>query len=131
VVDPEEDMARKQKAQSAVGDVQAAVAARVGLAKKRVLAFERQLVRKGRGQQREFEAMLRNLRTATPVRRLGKRAEAASTEARRRLDGLQRQVLSALGVASRNEIVELNRELTRISKRVDALAARRVPGSSS
>lgn len=124
-------MARKQATQSAVGEVQAAVVAQLEEARKRVLAFEKQLVKRGRAQQRELEALIRDLRAGKPARRLGKQAEATTAEAKRRLEGLQDQVLAALGVASRSEIAQLNRELARLSKKVDALVSKRAAPAAS
>ncbi len=118
-------MARKQQTKSAVGEVQAAVVAQLEEAKGRVLAFEKDLVKRGRAQQKELEGLIHGIRSGKPVKRLEKQASAASHEVKKRLDGLQDQVLTALGVATKSEIVQLNRELMKISKKLDTLLARR------
>lgn len=126
-------MAKKQQAsaQSPVVEVQAAVIAQLEEARKRVVAFEKELVKRGRAQQRELEALIRDLRAGKPVKQLEKQANAASHEVKKRLDGLQDQVLGALGVASKQEISQLNRELARLSKKVDALVSRKqTPGTN-
>lgn len=125
-------MAKKQaSAQSPVVEVQAAVIAQLEEARKRVVAFEKELVKRGRAQQRELEGLIRELRAGKPVKQLEKQANAAGHEVKKRLDGLQDQVLGALGVASKQEITQLNRELARLSKKVDALVSRKqAPGAN-
>ncbi|MCP3104325.1 hypothetical protein LZ198_36220 [Myxococcus sp. K15C18031901] len=55
------------------------------------------------------------------VKELGTKVNAASTELRKRLDGLQTKVVEAVGVASQSQLQELNKELTKLSRKVDAL----------
>jgi polyhydroxyalkanoate synthesis regulator phasin len=125
-------MAKKQQGseqQSPVGEVQAAVIGQLEEARKRIVAFEKELVKRGRAQQRELEVLIRDLRAGKPVKQLEKQASAASHEVKKRLDGLQDQVLGALGVASKHEISQLNRELAKLSKKVDALVSRKAPAT--
>lgn len=120
-------MARKQNVvQSSVADVQSLVLGQLDDAKKRLLGFEKELVKRGRAQQKELESLIRSVRRGTPVKQFQKKANAAGDQAKKRLDGLQRQLREALGVASRDEIIQLNRELARLSKKVDALVTRKV-----
>lgn len=125
-------MARKQSAvQSSVSDVQSLVLGQLEDAKKRLLGLEKELVKRGRAQQKEIESLIKSVRTGKPVKRFEKQAAAAGTEVKKRLDGLQTQVLGVLGVATRTEISQLNRELARLSKKVDALASKRAATPSA
>lgn len=125
-------MARKQNVvQSSVADVQSLVLGQLEDAKKRVAAVEKELVKRGRAQQKELEALIRSVRSGKPVKQIEKQATAAGNEVKKRLDGLQSQVLGVLGVASRGEISQLNRELARLSKKVDALASKKAQTPSA
>ncbi len=44
-----------------------------------------------------------------------------SSELRKRLDGLQTKAVEAVGVASQAQVKELNRELSRLSKKLDQI----------
>lgn len=126
-------MARKQtpqKTQSPVAEVQAAVVGQLEEARKRLVSFEKELVKRGRQQQKEIESLIRGVRSGKQLKQIEKQATAAGTEVKKRLDGLQDQVLGVLGVASRSEIAELNRELVRLSKKVDALASKKAPAQA-
>lgn len=127
-------MARKQTVQqssSPVGDVQALVVGQLEDARKRLLQFEKELVKRGRQQQREIEALLKGVRTGKPLKSIEKQAQAVGGEVKKRLDGLQESVLTALGVASHDEIVQLNRDLVKLSKKVDQLLAKKGPTAAA
>src|SRR5690349_8418708 len=49
------------------------------------------------------------------VKELGKKVDAAGTELRKRLDGLQTKVVEAVGVASQAQLKDLNKELAKLS----------------
>jgi len=115
-------MSRKQTVQqSPVAEVQAAVVSQLEDARKRLVTFEKELVKRGRQQQREIEAVLKSVRSGKQLKQIEKSATAAGHEVKKRLDGLQDQILGVLGVASRDDIQELSRELARLSKKVDTL----------
>lgn len=119
-------MAKKQEAQvSPVTEVQARVVGQLEEAKKRLVRFEKELVKRGRAQQREIESLIKGVRTGKSVKQLEKQAVAAGQEVKKRLDGLQDQVLTALGVASREDIESLAKELGKLTKRVDQLVAKK------
>lgn len=119
-------MARKQTVQSSpVTEVQSLVLGQLEDARKRLITLEKELVKRGRAQQKEIESLIRGVRTGKQVKQIEKQAAAAGTEVKKRLDGLQASVLGVLGVASSSEISELNRELVRLSKKVDALASKK------
>ncbi|MDP2276515.1 MAG: hypothetical protein Q8N23_14290 [Archangium sp.] len=124
-------MARKQTVQSSpVADVQNLVLGQLEDARKRLLSFEKELVKRGKAQQKEIETLIKGVRTGKPLKQFEKQVGAVGGEVKKRLDGLQDQVLAALGVASHDEIVELNRELVRLSKKVDQLISKKPTASA-
>jgi polyhydroxyalkanoate synthesis regulator phasin len=125
-------MARKQTVQSSpVTDVQSLVLGQLEDAKKRLATFEKELVKRGRAQQKEIESLIKGVRSGKQVKLIEKQVNVAGTEVKKRLDGLQESVLGVLGVASRSEIADLNRELARLSKKVDALASKKSSSPSA
>ncbi|NVI99882.1 hypothetical protein HV824_17380 [Myxococcus sp. AM009] len=62
---------------------------------------------------------------------LGRRVDAAGTELRKRIDGIQTRVVEAVGVASQAQLKDLNKELAKLSRKVDSLLkpVRRVNGA--
>ena len=119
-------MARKQTVQSSpVAEVQNAVLHQLHDARKRLVHFEKELVKRGRAQQKEIELLLKGVRSGKQLKQIEKQAVAVGAEVKSRLNGLQDQVLAVLGVATHDEIVELNRELVRLSKKVDLLLAKK------
>ena len=124
-------MARKQTVQSSpVAEVQSLVLGQLEDARKRLVHFEKELVKKGRAQQKEIESLIKGVRSGKQLKSIEKQAAAVGTEVKNRLNGLQDQVLAALGVASHDEIVELNRELVRLSKKVDLLISKKPTASA-
>jgi len=99
-------------------------------ARKRLVSFEKELVKRGRAQQKESESLIKGVRTGKPLKQFEKQVGAVGGEVKKRLDGLQDQVLAVLGVASHDEIVELNRELARLSKKVDQLLSKKPTASA-
>ncbi|MEW5740810.1 MAG: hypothetical protein AB1938_17940 [Myxococcota bacterium] len=121
-------MATRNKAVVApqsVKDVQDFVVVQLEEARKRIQLFEKELVKRGRAQQRELEAVIANIRSGKQLKTLEKQANAATHEVKKRLDGLQTSVLDALGVASREEIRQIHRDLARLTKRVDTLVSKK------
>lgn len=109
----------------AAKDVQEFVVVQLEEARKRIQSFEKELVKRGRAQQKELEAVIKSIRTGKQLKVLEKQASAATGEVKKRLDGLQTSVLDALGVASRDEMRQIHRELARLTKRVDTLISRK------
>src|SRR4051812_34534540 len=105
-------MARKQTVQSSpVADVQNLVLGQLEDAKKRLAHFEKELVKRGKAQQKELESLIKNVRSGKQLKQIEKQVTVVGSELKKRVEGLQDQVLAVLGVASHDEIVELNREL--------------------
>ena len=108
-------------------------------AKERITAFEEEaetvlkgLIVKGKAQRKELEGLFdklqaRELKLVDPrtVKQLGKKANQAGAEVRKRLDQLQSKVVEATGVATRSQVKEINRELAKLSKKIDGLAGRK------
>ncbi len=118
-------MADKKKAAVAAQEVpekvQEFVVAQLEEARKRLQHVEAEFVAKGRAQQHEIEALLERVRTGREFKKLKKDAVDATAEVRKRLDAVQGQVLTALGVASSDQVGMIAKELSRLSKRVDSL----------
>ncbi|MCC6333265.1 MAG: hypothetical protein IT380_04650 [Myxococcales bacterium] len=115
----------KAVAPQSVKEVQDFVVVQLEEARKRIQSFEKELVKRGRTQQKELESVISSIRSGKQLKKLEKQASAASGEVRKRLDGLQTTVLDALGVASRDEIRQIHREIARLSKRVDTLITKK------
>jgi polyhydroxyalkanoate synthesis regulator phasin len=116
-------MARKIPA--VTEEVQGFVVGQLKEAQKRVRTLEKELVKRGRSQQKELEALIKSVRQGKQVKAFEKQANVATHEVKKRLDTLQGQVLSVLGVATRSEIHHISRELTRLTKKVDALVSKK------
>lgn len=97
----------------------------VASARKRIEVLEKDLLKKGRAQQKELETLFKGVREGKPIKKLEKQASELSDEVRRRVDGLQGKVLVALGVASRSEIEQIHHDLTKLSKTVEALVTKK------
>jgi hypothetical protein len=94
-------------------------------ARKRIEGLEKGLLKRGRAQQKELETLIKGVRDAKQIKAIEKQATGLSDEIRRRMEGLQGKVLLALGVASRSEIAQIHRDLTKLSKTVEALVTKR------
>ncbi len=100
-------------------------------AQKRLVALETEaqrvlqnLVERGQKSRNEVEALLGRLQGMEQVKeakKLGKKATAARTEVQKRLNVLQARVIETVGVASGAQVKEINRELAKLSKKIDAL----------
>jgi protein subunit release factor A len=112
-------------------DVQGFVVSQLEGARKRLQALEKKLVKRGRAQQKEIEALVKNIRTGKPIKLIEKQATAATAELKKRFDALQNQALSSLGVATQAEITQIYRELTKLSKKLDGLVTKKATLSLS
>jgi hypothetical protein len=116
---------RNKAASQKVKDVQDFVVVQLEEARKRIQAFEKELVKRGRAQQKELESLIATIRSGKQLKTLERQAAAAGHEVKRRLDQLQTSVLEALGVASREELRQIHGELARLTRRVDSLVSRK------
>jgi hypothetical protein len=92
-------------------------------AQRRFGAFEadaekalRTLISRGRQQRKDLETL---------KAQLDKRANEASTQVLKRLDLFQTRVVEATGVASQAQVRHINRELSKLAKKVDTLVGKR------
>ena len=102
-------------------------------AQKRIEGFEHEaekvlknLKARSRGPAREVEKLLGQINTNVllenpKVKELGRKATQVRSELRKRLDGIQTRAVEAVGVASQAQVKELNRELSRLSKKLDQI----------
>lgn len=118
-------------ARKATGEVQEFVVGQLEDVRRKLQDFEKELVKRGKAQQRELEGLLKGVRQGKQLKALEKRANAAGSQAKKRLDALQDSVLGALGVASRAELTQVHRELGKLAKKVDALIGRKNPATAS
>jgi hypothetical protein len=86
----------------------------------------RNLKSRSRGPAREVEKFLGQINPDTllenpRVKELGRKATQVRSELRKRLDGIQTKAVEAVGVASQAQVKELNRELSRLSKKLDQI----------
>jgi hypothetical protein len=86
----------------------------------------RNLKSRSRGPAREMEKLLGQISPDTllenpRVKELGRKATQVRSELRKRLDGIQTKAVEAVGVASQAQVKELNRELSRLSKKLDQI----------
>jgi tRNA U54 and U55 pseudouridine synthase Pus10 len=107
----------------------------IGGAQKRLAGLEheankvlRTLKTRSKGPAREVGKFLGKVNTeaealldSAKVKQLGRKATQVGTEVRKRLDGLQTKAVEAVGVASQAQVKELNRELSRLSKKLDQI----------
>lgn len=59
------------------------------------------------------------------VKQLSKKAGAASSDLRKRFDALQSRFIEATGMASQAQLRDLNKELHKLAKKVDALVEKK------
>lgn len=117
--------------------VQTFVKEQIEEAQKRILAIEGEakraletLVEKGKESRKELQGVLKRFNAkdlkflenpSATVKEIGKRAEAAGTEMKKRFDALQSRLIEVSGVASQAQLRELNKELHRLTRKVDVL----------
>ena len=119
----------------AKNDVQGFVKGQFNVAQKRLVAFEveaekvlKNLIARGQDSRKELDALLERLGSAElkvlngSLRELAKRAQEVSQDAKKKLEEFQGRLLQVAGVASQNQVKTLNRQLSKLSRRLDALA---------
>jgi hypothetical protein len=112
------------------GQFQAFVREQLEEAQRRFSAFEtdaermlKQLTVRAKQQRKELEGLVQKLN----ANGLTKRAMQARSQVTKQLDVLQSRVVEAVGVASQSQIRAINKELARLSKKLDTLAGKRSP----
>lgn len=121
----------------AKNDVQGFVRGQFGIAQKRLVALEaeaekvlKNLIARGQDSRRELDALLERL-SATELkvlngslRELVKRAQDVSQDVRKKLEEFQERILEVAGVASQTQVRALNRQLSKLARRLDHLSGK-------
>ena len=129
----------------AAGGVESFVKLQLEEAQKRFAGLEKEaekalknLAARGADTRKELEGLLERINAgefnpleSDRVRQLGKRANQAGVEVKKRLDGLQTRMVEAVGVASQTQVKEINRELGKLSRKLDSLLGGKKPASRS
>ena len=115
-------------------DVQGFMKGQFSVAQKRLVAFEaeaervlKNLIARGQESRKELDTLLERLSAGelkvlnSSIRELAKRAQEASLEARKKLEEFQARILEAAGVASQHQVRALNKQLSKLSRRLDVL----------
>jgi uncharacterized protein YoxC len=82
-----------------------------------------QLIERGRAQRKELGEMIQKV--AGDGKELVGKAEAVRSDVEQRLQVLQKRVLHVAGVATREQVSRLSRELDKLGKKVEKLAKKR------
>lgn len=140
----------KAEAKVAAPKLQGFVKEQIEDAQKKLMAFETEaqkvlenLIDRGQKSRKEVEGLLQRfngveklqggieqLRELNPLdaasmKKLGKKANAASQEVRKRIEDLQNKVIEGVGVASQAQVKEINKELIKLSKKLDSLVGKK------
>ena len=129
----------------AAGGIETFVKGQLEEAQKRFAGLEKEaekvlknLAARGADSRKELEGLLGRLNSgefnpleSARVQELGKKATQAGTEVKKRLDGLQTRVVEAVGVASQTQVKEINRELGKLSRKLDSLVGGKKAASKS
>jgi len=100
----------------------------------------KELVARGQESRKDLQGLINRLNTTdlnlnavldhSSVKQLSKKAEQAGNQMRKGLDGLQSRLVQATGVASQQQVKELRGELSRLSKKIDALVGKKPSAKS-
>ena len=114
----------KSSQHNKVADAQAFLLGQLDDARKRLQSLEKDLVSKGRQQQREIEKLMNRITSGRELKAFEKKASQASSRFVKQLQKAQTQALDALGLATQSQIRKLSRDVAALSKKVDALNKR-------
>jgi len=116
---------RKAKSQqNKVAEAQKYLIGQLEDARKRLQSLEKDLVTRGRKQQREIEKLMGRITSGRELKAFEKKASQASSRFVKQLQKAQGQALDALGLATQSQIRKLSREVAALSKKVDAVNRR-------
>ncbi len=121
----------------AKNDMQGFVRGQFGMAQKRLVALEaeaekvlKNLIVRGQESRKELDALLERVSAAElkvlngSLRELVKRAQDVSQEVRKKLEEFQARLLEVAGVASQTQVRALNRQLSKLARRLDHLSGK-------
>jgi hypothetical protein len=113
------------KAQHKSQGIQEFVVAHLEDARKQLVKFEKELAARGKQQRKEIEAVISQVKSGRQLKALKSQANEVGSEVRKRLDGLQGKLVEAVGVASVAQVKEINRELSKLAKKLDTLSKKK------
>lgn len=113
------------KAQNKAQAIQEFVVEHLEDARKQLVKFEKELAARGKQQRKEIEAVIAQVKSGRKLKALKSQANEVGFEVKKRLDGLQGKLVEAVGVASVAQVKEINRELNKLSKKLENLAKKR------
>lgn len=113
------------KAQHKSQGIQEFVVAHLEDARKQLVKFEKELAARGKQQRKDIEAVIAQVKSGRQLKALKTQANEVGSEVKKRLDGLQGKLVQAAGVASVAQVKEINRELTKLSKKLETLTKKR------
>lgn len=90
-------------------------------ARKQLLQVEKEIVSEARKQRKSIEKVLARVRSRSDLKQLEQRIASTATDLQKRARTMPREVLGALGVATSDDLARLNKNLSRLARRVDAL----------
>lgn len=94
-------------------------------ARKQVVRFEKELAARGKHQRKELEGLIARVKSGRELKALKSQANEVSHEVKKRFDGLQGKLVKAVGVASQSQVKEINRELSRLSKKLESYVGKK------
>jgi polyhydroxyalkanoate synthesis regulator phasin len=97
----------------------------LGVARKQLANVEKEIVTEARKQRKSIEKVLARVRSGSDLKQFERRITTTATDLRKRVMLMPREVMSALGVATSDDMAKLTRNLSKLSKRVDELAKSR------
>ena len=113
------------KAQHKSQGIQEFVVAHLEDARKQLVKFEKELAARGKQQRKDIEAVISQVKSGRQLKALKSQANEVGSEVRKRLDGLQGKLVEAVGVASVAQVKEINRELSKLAKKLETLTKKR------
>src|SRR5689334_20342200 len=94
-------------------------------ARKQIVRFEKEMVTRGKQQRKELESLISRVKSGKEIKALKSQANEVSHEVKHKLEGLQGKLVQAVGVASQSQVKQINKELTRLSKKLETLISKK------
>ena len=113
------------KAPQKTAKIQEFVVGQLEEARKQIVRFEKELAARGKHQRKELEGLIARVKPGKELKALKNQANEVSHEVKKRFDGLQGKLVQAVGVASQAQVKEINRELHKLSKKLETFVNRK------
>jgi len=117
----------KNGIQERAEEIQSYVVHQLEDARKQLVRFEKDLVARGKQQRKEIEQLITRVQSGRELKLLKTRANEATVEVKKAFDGIQHKLVEAVGVASKDQVEQIKGDLSRLTKKIDALLKK--PGS--